>query len=82
MTTHAPTAGPPLRPPPRRAVTGALTHLFLAPAPKALASITGSGPPALLAVHAALVALPATLVTLSLATTPLADPPNRAQRRG
>ena len=59
-----------------------LTLLCLAPALKALAAITGSGALALLAVHAARVALPATLVTLALATTPVADAPNPAQRRG
>ena len=81
MTSHPRTAGPRLRPPPRRAVTGALTLLFLAPALKALAEITGSAL-ALLAVHAARVALPATLGTLALATTPLDDSPKPAQRRG
>ena len=60
MTGHPPTAGPRLRPPPRRALTGALTLLCLAPALKALAAITGSGALALLAVNAARVALPAT----------------------
>ncbi len=76
MTTHPRTAGPRLRPPPRRALTRALTFLCLAPALEALAAITGSGA---LALHAARVALPATLVTLALATTPVADAPNPAQ---
>jgi hypothetical protein len=73
MTTHPRTAGPGMRPPPRRALTGALTLLCLAPALKALAAITGSGAVTLLAVHTARVALAATLVTLALATTPVAD---------
>ena len=82
MTSHPRTAGQRLRPPPRRALTGALTLLCLAPALKALAAITGSSALALLAVHAARVALPATLGTLALATTPIADAPNPPQRRG
>jgi hypothetical protein len=82
MTSHPWTAGPRLRPRPRRALTGALTLLCLAPALKALAAITGSGALALLAVHAARVALPATLGTLARATTPIVDSPNPAPRHG
>ena len=66
----------------RRLPPEVLTLLCLAPALNALAAIAQRSALALLAVHAARVVLPATLVTLALATTPLADAPKPAQRRG